>query len=83
MSAVTIAEAEQIIAQSDIHDIILAERAQIVLPFDVKAFDCIEKVGFKKRVDIRLNGVRAGFVLSAVVEQTLVDKRISDGRNRN
>ena len=68
MSAVTVAEAEQIVSQSDVYDIILAKRAQIVLPFDVKAFDFIEKVCFKKRVDIRLNGVRAGFVLPAVQE---------------
>jgi len=47
MTAVTIAETQQIIAKSDVDDIILSERAEIGFSLDVKALDLVEEVALQ------------------------------------
>ena len=80
MAAVTVAETEQIIAQTDIYDVILAQCAQKFLSLDVKTLDIVEKVCFKQRIHIGLNGMRTGLCLAvALVEQAFVDQRIANG----
>ena len=61
--------AQQIIPQSRIHDIILAEDFQGFLPLNVKPLDFIKEVAFQQCGDIGLHCVGAGssfaFTISA------------------
>ncbi len=50
MAAVTIAETQQIIAKSDVDDIILSKCAEVGFALDVKAFDLVEEVALQKRI---------------------------------
>ena len=80
MSAVTVAESEKIVAQTNVYDVILAQCAQKLLSLDIKTLDIVEKVCFKQRIHIGLNRMRTGLCLAvALVEQAFVDQRIADG----
>ena len=56
--------AQQIIPQSRIHDIILAEGFQGFLPLNVKPLDFIGDIGILQRFEISLNGMGYGFDFS-------------------
>ena len=80
MTAVAVAEAEEVVAQADVDDVILAKGAEKFFAFDVEAFDFIEKIAFEQRVHIGLYGVGAwGAFARNVFEQALIDERVADG----
>ena len=71
--------AQQIIPQSRIHDIILAEGFQGFLPLNVKPLDFIGDIGILQRFEISLNGMGYGFDFSiAFRQQSLADQGISN-----
>ena len=71
--------AQQIIPQSRIHDIILAEDFQGFLPLNVKPLDFIGDIGILQRFEISLNGMGCGFDFSiAFRQQSLADQGISN-----
>ena len=70
VAAVTVAETEQIIAQTDIYDVILAQCAQKFLSLDVKTLDIVEKVCFKQRIHRGLNGMRTGLCLEMCIRDS-------------
>ena len=67
VAAVTVAETKQIIAQTDIYDVILAQCAQKFLSLDIKTLDIVEKVCFKQRIHIGLNRMRTGLCLAVAL----------------
>ena len=84
MTAVTVAEAEKVISQTDVRDIVFAQGAKILPSLDVKSLDIVEEVGLQQGVDIGLYRVGAGGSFSLVIgQQTFVDQRVADGRNGN
>lgn len=52
MATVTIAEIQQIIAKSDVNNIVFSECTEVGFALDVKTFDLIEEVAFQKRIHI-------------------------------
>lgn len=80
VTAVAVAEAEEIVAQADVDDVILSEGAEKFFAFDVEAFDLVEKIAFEQRVHIGLYGVGTwGAFARNVFEQALIDERVADG----
>lgn len=47
VTAVAVAEAEEIVAQADVDDVIFPEGAEKFFAFDVEAFDLVEKNSFR------------------------------------
>ena len=84
MTTVPITKAQQIVAKSDVNDIVFSERAEVCFALDIKAFDLVEEVAFQKRVHIRLYGMSTGCTLAfAIVQKSFVDQSIADRSNRH
>ena len=80
MSAVSLPESQQEIAQSNVYNIIFPQRAQILFPFDIKTPDLIKDIGFCQGSDICLDGLYRRFRLSfSILQQSLIDQRIPYG----
>ena len=84
MAAVSVAEAQKVIPQAHVHDIILAQGTQIFFALDIEPLDVIEEIGLQQGVDIGLHRMGAGYALPPVVgQQSLVHQRVADGGNGN
>lgn len=80
VATVAIAKTEEIITQTDVDNVIFAEGAKIFFPFDIEAFDLVEKIAFEQGIDIGLHGVGTwGAFARNVFEQALIDERVADG----
>ena len=74
MSAVTVTITKQVIPQTNIHNIIFAQRTQILLALNIKALDFIEDIGFCQSFDIRLNCLYGRLCLSdSILQKALID----------
>lgn len=71
MATVAVPEAEQIIPQADVGNIVFAQSAQILFALDVEPFDFIKKVAFKQGIDVCLDGVgtRCAFAFVALKQR--------------
>lgn len=63
MASITITKTQQIIAKSDVNDIVFSECTKVGFALDVKAFNLIEEVAFQKRIHICLHRMGAGVPL--------------------
>ena len=82
VSAIPVAESQQEIPKSDVHDIVLAQRAQVFLALDVKPLDFVEEVAFQQRGDIGLHRVGAGGPSAfAILQESLVHQRVANRGN--
>lgn len=63
MAAVPVAEAQKVIPQAHVHDIILAHGTQIFFALDIEPFDVIEEIGLQQGIDIGLHRMGAGCAL--------------------
>ena len=80
MPAVALPEAQQIIPQSYIDDVILAECSEKLLALDVEALYLIEEIGLEQRVDIGLHRVDAGRAPALFAfKQALAGQGAADG----
>ena len=84
MSAVTVTQPQETVAQPDVHDIVFSKSAEVFFSFDVKPFDLIEEVAFQQRIHISLHRVRT-WAASAlpVLQQPLVGQCVSNGGDRD
>ena len=84
MTAVPIAESQQIIAKTDVNDIIFPQGTEIGFALDIKALDFIEEITFQKRIHICLHSMCTGSTFTFfVVQKPLVYQCVADGCNRN
>lgn len=49
--------AKQVVAQADVGDVILAERAEILFALDIEALDIVKQIGLLERGDVRRDGL--------------------------
>ena len=84
MTAVPITETQQIVAKSDVNDIVFSECTEVGFALDIKAFDLVEEVALQKRIYICLHRMGAGCAFAlAVLQKTFVYQSIADRSNRH
>ena len=59
MPAVPVTEPQKVIPKTNVYDIILPQRSEIVFSLDVKPFDLIEKIALQQGVEIQLHRMNA------------------------
>ena len=79
MTAISVPEAEEIVSQANVYDIILSERSQVFFALNIKALDIIIEVRLKQCIYIGLHRMSAGCPLSlSIFQKPLIDQRIAD-----
>lgn len=79
VSGIHVPEPRQIAAQTDVHNIIFAQGAQMLPALDIEALDPVKNIGIQQCAYIGLNGVNREISLAALVQQLFVYEGIADG----